>query len=59
MGEITWLISKDKFNAVQSEKSVADTFEGALPRFLAAFATRKRLSDAEINEPQTFIVEMR
>ena len=58
-GMVTWLIFKGEFNAVQSEKFVADIFEGSLSRFLAAFATRKGLSDAEINEPQTFIDEMR
>ena len=56
---VTSLISKDEFNAIQSEKFVEDTFEGSLPKFLAAFTTRKRLSDAEIDELQKFIDEMR
>lgn len=58
-GMVTSLISKDEFNAMQSEKFVEDTFEGSLPKFLAAFTTRKRLSDAEIDELQKFIDEMR
>lgn len=58
-GTVTALISKDEFNAMQSEKFVEDTFEGSLPRFLAAFSTRKKLSDDEINELQKFIDEMR
>lgn len=58
-GTVTALISKDEFNAMQSEKFVEDTFEGSLPRFLAAFSARKKLSDDEINELQKFIDEMR
>lgn len=58
-GTVTSLISKDEFNAMQSEKFVEDTFEGSLPKFLAAFSTRKKLSSDEINELQKFIDEMR
>lgn len=58
-GVVTSLISKDEFYAMQSEKFVEDTFEGSLPRFLAAFSTRKKLSDDEINQLQKFIDEMR
>ena len=58
-GTVTSLVSKDEFQAMQSEKFVEDTFEGSLPRFLAAFSTRKRLSDDEINQLQKFIDEMR
>ena len=49
-GTVTSLISKKDFYAVQSEKFVNETFSGSLPAFLAAFTTRKKLSDAEINE---------
>lgn len=58
-GTVTALISKDEFNAMQSEKFVEDTFDGSLPRFLAAFSTRKKLSDSEISELQKFIDKMR
>lgn len=58
-GTVTSLISKDEFHAMQSEKFVEDTFEGSLPRFLAAFSTRKKLSDDEINALQKLIDEMR
>ena len=58
-GTVTSLISKDEFYAMQSEKFVEDTFEGSLPMFLAAFSTRKKLSDDEINQLQKFIDEMR
>ena len=58
-GMVTSLLSKDEFHAMQSEKFVEDTFEGSLPRFLAAFSTPKKLSDDEINELQKLIDKMR
>ena len=58
-GTVASLISKDEFNAVQSEKFVEETFDGSLPRFLTAFSMRKKLSSEEINELQKFIDEMR
>ena len=58
-GTVTSLISKYEFNAMQSEKFVEDTFEGSLPRFLAAFSTRKKLSDDELNQLQKLIDELR
>ena len=58
-GTVTSLISKQDFYAVQSEKFVEETFSGSLPAFLAAFTTRKKLSDAEINELQELINKSR
>jgi len=58
-GIVTSMISKQDFYAVQSEKFVEETFSGSLPRFLTAFATRKKLSDKEIEEIQRFIDENR
>lgn len=54
-GTVTSLMSKGDFYAAQSEKFVAETFSGSLPAFLAAFTTRKKLSDAEIKELQELI----
>ena len=56
-GTVTSLISKDEFYAMQSERFVEETFEGSLPKFLTAFATRKKLSEKEIEELQRFIDE--
>ena len=58
-GTVTSLISKKDFYAVQSEKFVEETFSGSLPAFFAAFTTRKKLSDAEINELQELINKSR
>ena len=58
-GILTSLISKQDFYAVQSEQFVEETFSGSLPAFLAAFTTRKKLSDAEIHELQKLIDQSR
>ncbi len=58
-GTVTSLISKQDFYAVQSEKFVEETFSGSLPAFLAAFTTRKKLSEKEIAELQALIDENR
>ena len=44
------LISREEFYAIQSEKFVEDTYAGSLPAFIAAFATRKRPSEQEMEE---------
>lgn len=51
------IISKQDFLAMQSEDYVAHTFGGSLPSFLAAFTSRKKLSDKEILELQAIIDE--
>ena len=58
-GVVTSLISKQDFYAVKSEQFVEETFSGSLPAFLVAFTTRKKLSDAEINELQELINQSR
>lgn len=52
---ITSLISKQEFHAMQSEAFVKENFQGSLPAFLAAFTTRKALTQAEIEELQKLI----
>lgn len=56
---VTSLISKEEFEGMQSEQFVEETFQGSLPAFLAAFSSRKKLSDAEIDEIQKVIDSMR
>lgn len=58
-GTVTSLVSKKEFHALQSEQFVEETFEGSLPAFLAAFGSRKRLSEKEIDELQKLIDSMR
>lgn len=56
---VTVLISKEEFYAIQSERFVEDTFDGSLPAFIAAFASRKRPSDAELEEIRRLIDSFR
>ena len=58
-GTVTSRISREEFFARQSEMFVEDTFNGSLPAFLAAFGSRKKLSDQEIDELQKIIDSMR
>ena len=58
-GTVKALISKNDFYALQSEEIVNDSFSGSLPAFVAAFSSRKKLSDEEINQLQDMINKMR
>jgi len=58
-GTVTSLVSKEEFFARQSEQFVEETFHGSLPAFLAAFGSRKKLTDSEIDELQKVIDAMR
>lgn len=58
-GAVTSLISKQDFYALQSEQFVEGTFAGSLPAFLTAFATRKKISEAEIVELENLIKSYR
>lgn len=49
------LIKKEDFYGEQSKIFVEETFQGSLPRFLAAFTRRKKLSEGEILELQKLI----
>ncbi len=54
---VSVLITRDDFFAMQSEKFVEDTFDGSLPAFIAAFASRKKPSEQEIEEIRRMIEE--
>ena len=41
--------------SLQSEQFVEETFDGSLPAFLAAFGSRKKMTDAEIEELKSII----
>ena len=56
---VTSLISKEEFFARHSEAYVEETFGGSLPAFMAAFSTRKKLTDKEIDEMKNLIEKMR
>lgn len=58
-GVVTSLLSREEFAARQSQEFLDQTFDGSLPKFLAAFASRKKLSDQELSELQRLIDESR
>lgn len=52
---VTSLIKKMEYMARYSEQMVEETFEGSLPQFVAAFMSRKKLSEKQIEEIQSLI----
>jgi BlaI family penicillinase repressor len=48
-GIVTAILNKEDFYAEQSKQFVEETFEGSLPRFLAAFTRSRKLSDSEVD----------
>ena len=58
-GIVTSLISREEYYARHSERYVQETFGGSLPALLAAFGTRKKLSEQEVEEMKRLIDEMR
>lgn len=54
-GTVTSLVSKEEFLAKRSEIFVEDTFDGSLPKFVAAFTSNRKLSEQEIEELQRII----
>lgn len=56
---VTSVMKKEEYMARCSEQIVEDTFEGSLPQFVAAFMSRKKLSQKQIAEIQQLIDEYR
>ncbi len=56
---VTAIISREEFQTRQSEAFLEEAFDGSLPRFLAAFSRRRKLSPGEIAEIEAMIEEMR
>lgn len=54
-GVVTTLISREDFYSAKSEQIIEDSYEGSLPAFIAAFTSRKKLSNAEVDEIQKMI----
>ncbi len=52
---VTSLISREEFYGMRSEQFVEEAFDGSLPAFIAAFGTRKKLSEKEVEELKVLI----
>lgn len=56
-GVVSAVISREDFYANRSGQVVDDFFKGSLPAFVAAFVSKKKLSDDEIAELRRIIDE--
>jgi predicted transcriptional regulator len=52
-------MSREEYDARHSELYVEENFGGSLPAFLAAFGSRKKLSQEEIRQLESLIESMR
>ena len=58
-GQVSSLVSRAEFQAAQSEQFVEEAFGGSLPAFVAAFGSRRRLTDSELDELERLVESMR
>lgn len=56
-GVVESCVTKEEFLSKQSEQFVENTFQGSLPRFLAAFTAGRKLSDKDVEELKRIIEE--
>ena len=56
---VSSVLKKEEFVAKQSRKFVDDIFDGSLPKFIATFIGRKKLSDEQAEELKRLIDEYR
>lgn len=54
-GMVSSVISKEEYYSAQSEQVVNESFGGSLPAFIAAFTSRKTLTQEEIDEIRRMI----
>lgn len=54
-GIVSSNVSKMEFLSNKSEQFVEETFQGSLPRFIAAFTSQRKLSDEEVEELKNII----
>ena len=54
-GVVTSLVSREEFYSSKSEQIVTDSYRGSLPAFVAAFLSRKGLSEEDAVELQGLI----
>lgn len=52
---VTSLVSKEEVQISEGKEFLEKTFDGSLPKFIAAFARKKILSEEEINEIRKMI----
>ncbi|MCI7768462.1 MAG: BlaI/MecI/CopY family transcriptional regulator [Oscillospiraceae bacterium] len=58
-GRVRALITKEELAAKRGEELIKESYGGSLPRFIAAFAERKAISEKELDEIRKMIDEYR
>ena len=58
-GQVSSLVTREEFQAAQGEQFVEEAFGGSLPAFVAAFGSRRRLTDSELDELERLVESMR
>ena len=58
-GTVSALVTREEFLAHRSEQFLDEAFQGSLPAFMAAFSSRKKLSETDIKELEQIIDGMR
>lgn len=56
-GTVSTVVSREEYYSAKSRQFVAETFDGSLPAFLAAFTGGRKLSAADAAELQRLIDE--
>ncbi len=56
-GTVTSLLSREEYDTARSERFVAETFDGSLPAFLAAFTRHRKLSQEEAAQLKRIVAE--
>ena len=54
-GTVKALMSREEFEGARGEQFLEEHFDGSLPKFLAAFSRRKKLSGREVEELKKLI----
>ena len=52
---VTSLVSRDQIQAAEADEFMETKFGGSLPAFVAAFASRKKITDEELDAVQAMI----
>ena len=56
-GIVRVLVTRQAFNARQSQRFVEETFDGSLPAFIAAFAAGKKISERDLTDIRRILDE--
>ena len=58
-GIVSSLVSREDFYSAKSEQIIDDSYQGSLPAFIAAFISRKKLTEQEAAQIQKMIDDFR